>query len=233
MRKTSFIVGLLLVAWSFALSSAPQQPAVSVQDARNALVEIRVIGQGEASGGWEYARASGVIVEGGFILTCGHIFWRGDDPKDTLRLSRLIIELPSGRRFNLHDLVECDGVQNPLLDKERDIAVLKIDAEDLPAIALGLGEPVPLKTYMIVGRERTLSGELLGYTPEGELVLDIEAVPGMSGAPVIDPSTAELVGLIIAGAVSANKKVSVAVPASWVQELLGEFQCEVSPSSVK
>lgn len=159
---------------------------VNVTSRRRVLTladEIAALRGAVPQGATDESMGSGVIIEGdGLIITNYHVVTRSDE---------IVVALADGRRFNA-DLVGADAAT--------DLAVLKIDAEGLPAAAWGdsdtvevgemvwaIGNPFGLDrtlTYGIVsavGRRGVLENPLQEF-----LQTDAAINPGNSGGPLVD-----------------------------------------------
>jgi S1-C subfamily serine protease len=146
------------------------------------------------SGGWAQAQdmATGtgfIISPDGYILTCDHVV-QGSD--------KIEIMLPDGRKF------EAAYVAG---SKERDLALLKIDAENLPVLPIGNSDEVELTDevttlgYPLVdelGADVSVGSGTINARRENTatplLQMDVTLNPGNSGGPVFNQQ-GEVIGV--------------------------------------
>lgn len=217
------VIAFFLVV--FAPVSLGREPPQKVLEAAEAVVEIEIVGTSSLSGKHR-ARASGVIIrKGGYLLTCGHLFWYSDDPSSLLELRGItVISRGEGwiREFLLEDLARC--VPNPAVDTERDLALLKFD-EQLPG-GLRLGEATLGKVWLLGYAdpgELTLIQGVVRRVSDDRLLIEVDTLPlpGMSGSPVLTEEGI-VVGIVIA---PAGDRFVIAVPATAFRPLHAMMRC--------
>lgn len=192
------LVLLLCAATVLAIGAAKIPEAVEA--AKEGVVELEVWGIGSISGKLERYRASGVVIKrSGVILTCGHLFWRDDDPADSLVLLTLVV-IAGGKVYSLGDLDRTPG-PNPLVDADRDLALIKLDAQLRSGLGLGevkVADKVWALGYDEPGELIIIPGEVIDVA-EDEIRISLEVLPpfGMSGGPVLN-SKGEVIGIAIA-----------------------------------
>ena len=133
--------------------------------------------------GRQTSLGSGLIVDpAGYMLTTAHVVKASTE---------IEVKLPDGRFFSA-DLV--------LMDEEADLAVLKVDGQDLPVAALGdsdqlqvgqwvlaIGNPFGLESTVTAGVVSAVHREGLGRTGRNDFIQTDAAInPGNSGGPLVD-----------------------------------------------
>ena len=134
-----------------------------------------------------------------------------------------------------------------LSDERNDVAVLRVEGLDLPA--LPLAAPIPGEAVAILGypqngpfdaragrvgtTQRVLSGDAYGRGPVERLVTSIRGVVrrGNSGGPVVN-SGGEVVATVFAGRVG-TEGVAYGVPASVVEGAVGEARERGAPVATR
>jgi serine protease Do len=168
---------------------------------------------------------SGFLVsQDGFIVTSGHVFAESD-----LAEIIVIVRLSDRREFEARLI----GV-----DLESDIALLKIDAEGLPAAAIGSVEALEVGHWVAAigspfGLERSLTvGVVSGKsrTVEQELSVpfiqtDVPVNPGNSGGPLFN-LRGEVVGVnaLLFSDSGLYAGVAFATPIDLVMEVVGQLR---------
>jgi len=171
-------------------------------------------------------RGSGVIVSpDGYIVTNNHVVRVGD------RLAqRIIVTLQDGRQFTAKVL----GT-----DRRNDLALLKIDARNLPAAQLGdsdklqvgdwviaVGNPFGLGTTVTAGIVSAINRRVeRSDLPKGFIQTDAAINQGNSGGALAD-SRGRLVGIntAIYSPVGANVGIGFAIPVNRVRQVVREIQ---------
>ncbi len=168
------------------------------------------------------AAGSGVIVDAreGFIVTNNHVVERADE---------IVVTLTDGRRLQAKRI---GG------DSETDVALIKIQAENLTAIPLGDSDKLEVGDFVVaignpfgIGQTAT-SGIVSGLRRSGlgiesyeEFIQTDAAInPGNSGGPLIN-LRGELVGInaAIVGPSGGNVGVGFAIPVNMVREVMGQL----------
>jgi serine protease Do len=169
---------------------------------------VRVLTGSSGAGG---AGAGTIWHPRGLILTAAHVVER----------TPVRVVLPSGAEL------PADVVAH---DRRRDLAALRVDADDLPAIELGAARSLrPGSVVVAVGHPWGVEGAVTAgvvIAPPGEmgpsgepsrwLVADLHLRPGHSGGPVVDPA-GRLVGICT---MMNGPAVGVAVPVEAAFEFL-------------
>ncbi|MCZ6681184.1 MAG: Do family serine endopeptidase [Candidatus Poribacteria bacterium] len=172
---------------------------------------------------------SGVIVsEDGYILTNNHVIEGAEDIK---------VILPSGREFDAEVIGRDAGAQGT------DLAVLKIDGEDLPALTLGNSDDLQIGEWVIAvgspfGLAQTVTRGMV--SAKGRSVNDISIVSyadfiqtdaainrGNSGGALIN-IRGELIGINTAiatggGVSQGNVGVGFAIPINLAKHIMTEL----------
>ena len=142
----------------------------------------RYFGRRPSPVGKATSTGSGVIVDGkGLILTNAHVV------KDA---QEIVAKLPDGRQFKAKSFE---------LDEAADLAVVRIEGEDLPTAPLGdsdglqvgqwviaIGNPFGLEHTVTAGIVSALRKGPAGEEAEGFIQTDAAINPGNSGGPLID-----------------------------------------------
>jgi len=169
----------------------------------------------------EQALGSGVIVAtNGYILTNNHVVDGATDIKVSLRDKREFTAKVVGR------------------DPKTDVAVLKIDADHLPAIALGdsskvqvgdlafaIGDPFGVGQTVTMGIVSATSRANLGIEDYEDFIQTDAAInPGNSGGALID-AKGELIGIntaILSGS-GGNQGVGFAIPVNLAKRVMDQI----------
>jgi serine protease DegQ len=164
---------------------------------------------------------SGVIVsQSGYILTNYHVIEAADD---------IQVSLNDGKTYRARTVGS---------DPESDLAVLRIDAKDLPAITFGqvdnlrvgdvvlaIGNPFGVGQTVTMGIVSALGRSHLGInTFENFIQTDAAINPGNSGGALID-SVGNLVGIntAIYSRTGGNHGIGFAIPASSARSIMEQI----------
>ena len=163
-----------LFRWFFGPDAAPHGPGgpgVSPHGGRSGSGEERVVPRGVGSGF--------VISSDGYILTNNHVI---ADAKD------IFVTLVDGKEYK----AEVVGS-----DERTDIALIKVDAKDLPALTIGqpadlkkgqwvmaIGSPFGLDSTVTVGIVSAINRDTGEYLPF--IQTDVAVNPGNSGGPLLN-----------------------------------------------
>jgi hypothetical protein len=151
-----------------------------------------------------------VVRRDGWIVTNLHVVAGSD---------RVLVHLPSDKTF---PVVEVINASAPL-----DLVVLRIDAKELPALALGDSEAVrPGDPIVAIGHplglEDSVSNGLLSGVRkvDGMVLLQVSApiAPGSSGGPLFNEQ-GEVIGVATAILVG-GQNLNLGLPAKYVRELV-------------
>jgi serine protease Do len=181
--------------------------SAAVENAKRALVEIRN-GHGGAGAGTIWQRD-------GLIITNAHVLGRRG----------LQIKLPDGRSLPAQLLA---------YDTQRDIAALKVEANDLPTIELGDSRLLkPGEWVMAIGHPYGITGAVTGGVVIGEgaqlpemqpgrewVAVSLHMRPGHSGGPLVDIN-GRLIGV---NTMITGPDVGMAVPVHVVKEFLARAE---------
>lgn len=219
LTKIAFLMSMV------ALSATCREYPQTICEATELIVHIAVGGTGTKTGKSEISSASGVIAgPDGHILTCGHLFWVGDDNEDLLKIRLLTIVFPSGHTIKLSDLGQCQP--NPALDVTYDLALISLGRplKGLPLREAAAGEPVWVLGYQGLGAEvTTIQGIVKLALADGRLLLELlePLVPGMSGSAVVGEDGA-LLGIVVAKALGCY---ALAAPSHLMAALQIMVEC--------
>jgi hypothetical protein len=172
---------------------------------------------------------TGFVVAGPLIVTCAHVVFRLTGP--------VTVRPHTHSTSFLADLITLSSTQ-PRAAGEKDVAVLRprSDFPTLPALTLGPGLTLKNTPFFTFGYAR--AGAIAGLHADGVVrgrVLDETGLPflqldskevahGMSGAPVVNAASQQVVGMISSGSTfheSAKlRDLVLAVPGEMVQGFL-------------
>jgi serine protease Do len=160
---------------------------------------------------------SGVIVtRDGYLLTNNHVVDNADEVK---------VALADGREFVARIVGK---------DPQSDVAVLKIDAKDLPAVELGDSDNLEVGDVVLAignpfGVGQTVTSGIISATGRGSLGLDYEDMiqtdaainPGNSGGALVD-AEGRLIGIntAILSRSGGNQGIGFAVPANLARSVM-------------
>ncbi len=200
------------------------------------VVQIVATGYAPAPGGLtrERSTGSGVIVDGeGYIVTNGHVV------EDTHSVQVLLMTRarraggsvlgPRSRRLPARVLG---------LDRETDLAVLKVEETGLPALAFGdseelrqgqivlaYGSPLGLENSMSMGVVSAVARQLKPEDPMIYVQTDAPINPGNSGGPLVD-TRGRLVGIntLIASHAGGSEGIGFAAPSNIVRAVFEQIR---------
>lgn len=170
----------------------------------------------------EHSLGSGVIVNAdGYILTNNHVI---DGAKD------ITVLLADKRKFQAR-VVGADA--------RTDLAVLKVDARNLPVLAFGDSSAVQAGNFVLAignpfGLNQTVTLGIVSATGRGGLGIedyedfiqtDAAINPGNSGGPLID-ERGGLVGIntaIVSGGTGGNQGVGFAIPGNMARSVMDQI----------
>lgn len=183
--------------------------AERVARVRGAVVQVR--GEGVPGAGC----GAGVHLGGGLVVTCAHCVRRDAGPP--------VVVLADGRRLRPRRLA---------VDDARDLAALRVDAGDFPALRLSARAARPGDAVLAVGHPGGSVGAASAgvvvstggsahpaFRARDWLVVDAHLRPGHSGGPLVD-ARGDVAGI---AAVVAAPDLGGAVPAEAVWQFLVSF----------
>jgi serine protease Do len=184
---------------------------------------------------YEQATGSGILLTGdGYLLTNSHVV-KGATliyvilPHVESIQQRSSIVKPRGRKL----LAKLIG-----LDRETDLAVLKIDATGLPFLELGdsdqvrqgqlvlaFGSPFGMQNSMAMGIVSAVARQLEADDPMIYLQSDVSINPGNSGGPLVDVN-GEVVGVntMIVSETGGSDGVGLAVPSNIARNVFDQIR---------
>lgn len=246
---------LCFVPAAFAQTSAPAAPPVPLADLSRSLqdlaarvspsvVQIFVTGyptpdeetqMASVEPQLERSSGSGVIVDAdGYIVTNTHVVENA---------TRIEVELPpdpagaTGRSI-LRRRGRTVGAQIVAIDHETDIAVVKVDARGLPALAFGdsdalragqlvlaFGSPLGLESSVSLGVVSAVARQLTPDDPMIYIQTDATINPGNSGGALVDAS-GHLVGIntLIYSQSGGSEGIGFAAPSNIVRNVFGQIR---------
>lgn len=221
---------LVMFLFSGFIAVVAQRPEKIAQEALRSTVLLKIqLANGRSLG-------SGFFIEGGLIATNYHVI-KG--------AKRGIAKLVGQEKE-----VAIDGYV--AIDKERDLAILKVTGLHAPALPLGNSDNVQVgETVYAVGNPRGLEGTfspgaISSIRPEGNAVirgkiLQITAPisPGSSGGAVLN-SRSQVIGIAVATRVD-GQNLNFAIPSNYLDDLrkqpggpnLSKTFAEDTPSKAK
>lgn len=165
----------------------------------------------------QHGLGSGVVVtEDGYLLTNNHVVENADEVK---------VALNDGREFTAKVVGK---------DPKSDIAVLKINAKDLPAIEIADSDKIEVGDVVLAvgnpfGVGQTVTTGIISATGRGNLGLDYEDMiqtdaainPGNSGGALVD-ADGRLIGIntAIISRSGGNQGIGFAVPANLARSVM-------------
>ena len=207
-KSLSSLTILVVLLFSGLTSVIAQTPEKIAQEALRSTVLLKMqLANGRSLG-------SGFFIEGGLIATNYHVI------KDAKRgIAKLVGQ---EKEFAIDGFVA--------IDKERDLAILKVTGLHAPALPLGNSDNAQVgETVYAVGNPRGLEGTfspgaISSIRPEGNAVirgkiLQITAPisPGSSGGAVLN-SRAEVIGIAVATRVD-GQNLNFAIPSNYLDDL--------------
>lgn len=164
-----------------------------------------------------------VVIKGNNSLGSGFIVSRDGKIATNLHviqnMTQAVVQLKSGQTFPTFMVVG--------FDVGRDLAIIKVDGSNLPAVNLGDSESVRVgEPIAVVGSPRGLSGSVTTGVlsakrqVEGQQILQIDAAvnPGNSGGPMIRLD-GTVIGVVVARLIGAEN-LNFAVPVNSLRDLL-------------
>jgi serine protease Do len=184
----------------------------------------------------ERSSGSGVIVDGaGYIVTNAHVIENA---------TRLEVELPlaakegaSGRSI-IKRRGRIVGAQIVAIDRETDIAVIKVEARGLPALPFGdsdalrpgqlvlaFGSPLGLESSVTMGVVSAVARQLTPEDPMIYVQTDAPINPGNSGGALVDVE-GRLVGVntLIYSQSGGNEGIGFAAPSNIVRNVFQQIR---------
>jgi len=203
-----------VVAWLPSIYSLDAIRFLQVSAELSRSPDIQLYKQAVAIVRTKDGKGTGFVVDqGGWVITNRHVV--GDDPTPVVAVN--------GERY---------VAQVVAASEEVDLALLAIDAQDLPALSLADrydGEPgVP---FYVIGNPLFFSGianagetlGLIGHARAPAMALQAPIYRGNSGSPIIRED-GQVIGVVYAmRSVQVNQrkmKIGLAIPVQWVHQLM-------------
>jgi serine protease Do len=182
----------------------------------------------------ERSSGSGVIVDpDGYIVTNAHVVENA---------TRLEVELPVAAQFKGVSILKrrgrTVGAQVVAVDNETDVAVLKVEAANLPAlpfgdseelrpgqIVLAFGSPLGLQVSVTMGVVSAVARQLTPEDPMIYVQTDAPINPGNSGGALVD-TNGRLVGIntLIYSQGGGNEGIGFAAPSNIVRNVFNQIR---------
>ena len=250
------MAGALLLAWMAATSVAEAQSprlhtaalaefSAAVEELCDAVspavvqidVRLRVPVEGDDGGkagffAKEHASGSGAIVDpAGYIVTNAHVVEGSRD----IDVSVADTSDPARKDAHRHYPAHVIGI-----DRETDLAVVKIDADKLPAlsfrdsdklkqgqIVFALGSPLGLENTLTVGYVSAIARQVKPEQPISYIQTDAPINPGNSGGPLLDID-GRIAGIntMIYSKSGGSEGIGFAIPANLVRRVYEQLRKE-------
>lgn len=192
--------------------------------------------QGAALFGKQQATGSGIILDPkGYILTNNHVV--AGAKRVQVRLSPRALGVDAGSSI-LETGGNIVGAQVVGVDKETDLAVLKINLTDLPYLTLGdsdevfqgqlvfaFGSPMGLNNSVSFGVVSTVARQLERDNPMIYIQSDVAINPGNSGGPLVN-ARGEVVGVntLIFTQSGGSEGLSFSVPSNIAKNIFNQIR---------
>jgi serine protease Do len=180
----------------------------------------------------ERASGSGVIVDrDGYIVTNAHVVRNA-------RHVRVELPAPNAGASILSARSRAVGGQIVALDLETDLAVIKVEERNLPALAFGdsdelkpgqlvlaVGSPLGLRNSVSLGVISAVARQLEPESPMIYVQTDASINPGSSGGPLVD-MRGRLIGIntMIASQAGGNEGLGFAAPGNIVRSVFEQIK---------
>jgi len=207
-----------------------------------AVVRVIVTGYTSASPGSpnilskERGTGSGVILDpNGYIITNAHVVEGAKRIQVVLALTE---RQKQQRQSVLKPRGEIVGAQLVGLDRETDLAVLKIDETTLPSlelsdseqvrkgqIVLAFGSPLGLENSVSMGVVSSVARQLRTEDPMIYIQTDAPINPGSSGGPLVN-TQGQVIGIntLILSQSGGNEGIGFAAPSNIVKNVYGQIR---------
>ena len=179
---------------------------------------------------------SGVLVDpDGYILTNAHVV-------EGARRLQVLLAVPSDERAQWRSILKPRGKAVPArivgVDRETDLAVLKIEQTGLPSLELGdsdqlqqgqvvlaFGSPLGLENSVTMGVVSSVARQLRPEDPMIYIQTDATINPGNSGGPLVD-SEGRVVGIntLIASLSGGSEGIGFAAPSNIVRHVYSQIR---------
>src|SRR5215510_1683429 len=204
--RLQFVVLIVLLNFIFAFAQEDWVAPVARKSLPSVVTVLSFDGDGK-----QFGIGSGFIVrENGLIVTCYHVIQNAS-----------AVEV-SNKEIGSYRVKGAVAV-----DREMDIAVLKIAAEDLPTVPLGDSSRVKLGQGVVAignpkGLTGTISAGLISQIREKDdftwLQTSAPVYPGNSGGPLLNKQ-GEVIG-VVAARVDDGPTLGLALPINYVRKTL-------------
>jgi serine protease Do len=210
------------------------------------VVQVQTLGYGPLAGDDDSVPAallaplrgsgSGVIVDpAGYIVTNAHVV-------EGARSVRVVLALPDRAEGEWHSILKPRGRRIPArilgVDRETDLALLKIEASDLPSLELGdsdtvrqgqivlaFGSPLGLENSVTLGVISSVARQLRPEDPMIYIQTDAPINPGNSGGPLVD-AEGRVIGIntLILSQSGGSEGIGFAAPSNIVRYVVDELR---------
>ena len=186
-------------------------PLTPQQIAKKALSSTVLIVMEDANGK-PLSSGSGFFVRKDLIVTNLHVVEKGT--KGTYK------RVGKDKWYNIKDTVK--------VDKQHDLAILKVSDVDAPALPLGNSNEVQIgqSVYAVGNPIGFLEGtfapgfvsSIRGEGPNKSIQITAPISPGSSGGPLLD-DRGEVIGIVVGG-ITEGQNLNFAIPSNYLKELL-------------
>lgn len=169
-----------------------------------------------------------VVHPDGYLITNAHVVQLGNGKIGQLTIDKVAIDLDLDNKSYSAKVLA--------VDEQNDLALLKINAKDLPALPLServtLAEEVRAFGYPlsdILGEGITITRGSIAGIDKAKLRTDTTVNPGNSGGPLVN-NKGEVVGVVVAKLKPEVGTLGFAVPINFVKSLLAKQKVELTPA---
>ncbi len=192
--------------------STPLTPQQIAKKALAATVLIVI----EDANGKSLGSGSGFFIGKGLIATNYHVVEKGT--------KKVYKQVGKDKWYNITDTVK--------IDKQRDLAILKVSDVDAPALPLGNSDGVQIgqSVYAVGNPIGVLEGtfapgfvsSIRGKEPNKSIQITAPISPGSSGGPLLNDK-GEVIGIIVGG-ITEGQNLNFAIPSNYLKELLDKVK---------
>ena len=228
--------GLTELSSSFQALSRRVSPAV-VQIFTSGYAPIQEgLGAGTGLVATQRGAGSGVLVDpDGYIVTNAHVV-------EGARRIQVLLAVPPDESAQWRSILRPRGKRVPAeivgIDRETDLAVLKIEEKGLPSLKLGdsdglrqgqivlaFGSPLGLENSVTMGVVSSVARQLRSEDPMIYIQTDATINPGNSGGPLVD-TEGRVVGIntLIVSQSGGSEGIGFAAPSNIVQHVYSQIR---------
>ena len=190
-------------------------PLTPEQIAKKALAATVLIVMEDVNGK-PLGSGSGFFIGKGLIATNYHVVEKG--------IKKVYKQVGKDKWYNITDTVK--------IDKQRDLAILKVSDGDAPALPLGNSDGVQIgqSVYAVGNPIGFLEGtfapgfvsSIRGKVPNKSIQITAPISPGSSGGPLLNDK-GQVIGIIVGG-ITEGQNLNFAIPSNYLKELLDKVK---------